>query len=293
MEHSTGVNRRIVVGGVIANVAMAGFDPDEVRADDALLRFGLTPVFLTSDLDLLAELKTYLQRATGRPVHLVSRRTYQEITALLVSRQLDAAWICGYPFVAYRSDLELVAVPVWNGQTLYQSYIIAGLGVAAQRLKDLGGTVHAYSDPDSNSGYLVTRAALIDLGVTPANFFRQTFFTYGHRNVIRAVAAGLADSGSVDGYVYEVLRETEPSLVASTRVIARSDWLGFPPIACAAAEAGSAITARLRDAFVRMAEDEGGRRVLALLKLDGFRNEPANLYDGIAATLRTAQRVLE
>lgn len=293
MRGTSAISRRTWLRGVSACAGVFVTPSSPAEADDAPLRFGLTPVFLTSDLDLLGELRRYLTHAMGRPVQLVSRRTYQEITALLVSRQLDAAWICGYPFVAYRSDLELVAVPVWNGRTLYQSYVIAGQTVAADGLKDLGGTVHAYSDPDSNSGYLVTRAALVELGVTPQSFFRQTFFTYGHRNVIRAVAAGLADSGSVDGYVYEVLRATEPDLVKATRVIARSEWLGFPPIACPAAEASSASTARLREAFVRMSQDESGRKVLAMLKLDGFRNEPAALFDGIAGKLRIARRVLE
>jgi phosphonate transport system substrate-binding protein len=293
MRGTSAISRRTGLRGGVACAGIAVVSSFRALADAIPLRFGLTPVFLTSDLDLLAELRRYLAHAMGRPVQLVSRRTYQEITALLVSRQLDAAWICGYPFVAYRTDLELVAVPVWNGRALYQSYLIAGENATAASLKDLGGTVHAYSDPDSNSGYLVTRAALVELGMQPQSFFRQTFFTYGHRNVIRAVAAGLADSGSVDGYVYEVLRESEPDLVKATRVIARSEWLGFPPIACPAAESGSASTARLRDAFVRMSQDEGGRKVLAMLKLDGFRNEPAALFDGIAGKLRIARRVLE
>ncbi len=293
MVGASTLNRRRWLRGASSCAGAAVLPGSIAVAGDTSLRFGLTPVFLTSDLDLLAELKGYLVEAMGRPVQLISRRTYQEITALLVSRQLDAAWICGYPFVAYRADLELVAVPVWNGQTLYQSYIIAGQNVDAEGLKDLSGTVHAYSDPDSNSGYLVTRAALVELGVRPASFFRQTFFTYGHRNVIRAVAAGLADSGSVDGYVYEVLRETEPDLVKTTRVIARSEWLGFPPVACPMAEAGSASTARLRNALVRMSEIPSGRKVLNLLKLDGFRNEPATLFDGIAGKLRIALRGLE
>jgi phosphonate transport system substrate-binding protein len=46
------------------------------------IRFGLTPVFLTNDLELLGRLQSYLQRATGHPVELVTRRTYQEITAV-------------------------------------------------------------------------------------------------------------------------------------------------------------------------------------------------------------------
>jgi phosphonate transport system substrate-binding protein len=257
------------------------------------IRFGLTPVFLTSDLALLDDLKTYLERATGRTVHLVSRRTYQEITALLVSRQLDAAWICGYPFVAYRNELSLVAVPVWHGRTLYQSYLIAHSGLKAEGLADLRGSVHAFSDPDSNSGFLVTRAALVELGSSPAEFFRQNFFTYGHRNVIRAVAAGLASSGSVDGYVYEVLKETEPDLVRSTRIVTKSEWLGFPPVACPAAESGSQTTAVIRSALVDMPSDDKGRNVLSLLRLDGFKVESPTLFDGIATKMRLVRQVQE
>ena len=246
----------------------------------------MTPVFLNSDQAVLAGLKGYLERAIARPVELVGRRTYQEITALLVSRQLDAAWICGYPFVAYRDEISLVAVPVWRGQTRYQSYLIASASLPAQSLEDLRGSVHAFSDPDSNSGFLVTSADLLELGTSPGRFFKHSFFTYGHRNVIRAVAAGLASSGSVDGYVYEVLRETEPELVRATRVVSRSEWLGFPPIACPAAAIAAEPTIALRKALLGMSADARGQTVLGLLKLDGFRVEPPELFDGIAARMK-------
>ena len=96
MARRSKMDRRCVLTGVGSVIAAAG-----VRATSAetSLRFALTPVLLTSDLVMLEELKGYLEGAMGRPVHLVTRRTYQEITALLVSRQVEAAWICGYPFV--------------------------------------------------------------------------------------------------------------------------------------------------------------------------------------------------
>jgi ABC transporter, phosphonate, periplasmic substrate-binding protein len=84
-----------------------------------------------------------------------------------------------------------VAVPVWNGKPLYQSYLIVRSDAQAETLADLAGTVHAFSDPDSNSGYLVTRAALAEMGTSPTKFFRQFFYTYGHRNVIRLHLSGL------------------------------------------------------------------------------------------------------
>jgi len=279
-----GVHRRDMLTGLAAAAACT-VSPTSSIATDSPLRFALTPVLLTSDLLMLEELKAYLAKATARPVHLISRRTYQEITALLLTRQVDAAWICGYPFVAYRNDLALVAVPVWRGKPLYQSYLICGTDLKAQSLADLGGTVHAFSDPDSNSGYLVTTAALTEMGTSPTKFFRHFFYTYGHRNVVRAVSAGLAASGSVDGYVYDVLRETEPDLVAGTKVIRRSELLGFPPVACPAGAAASEAISRLRHALVGMSADPHGRRVLALLRLDGFSVEEPRLFDNIAAKM--------
>lgn len=283
--------RRVLLG--LGSAAGLTLVPRRAHSASTPLRFALTPVLLTSDLLMLEELKAYLARATERPVHLVTRRTYQEITALLVTRQVDAAWICGYPFVAFRDQLALVAVPVWRGQPLYQSYLIARADLKAETLADLAGTVHAFSDPDSNSGFLVTCAALADMGTSPGKFFRQFFYTYGHRNVVRAVSSGLAACGSVDGYVYDVLRETEPELVAQTRIIRKSELLGFPPVACASADAGSAGIARLREALVNMAADLDGRRVLSMLRLDGFSVEKPELFDGIAAKMKLVRGVAE
>jgi phosphonate transport system substrate-binding protein len=255
------------------------------------LRFGLTPVFLSSDLELLDRLKAYLEAATGHPVELVSRRTYQEITALLVSGELDAAWICGYPFVAFRDRLSLVAVPVWRGQPLYQSYLIAAAGRDASSIADLRGDVHAFSDPDSNSGYLVTAAELAATGERPETFFSRTLFTYAHRNVVRAVASGLAASGSVDGYVYEVLREVSPDLVASTKIVRPSAWKPFPPVACPRSFEAAEKTVRLREALTRMPEDTDGRAVLALLRLDGFTTVPAAFFDPIVVAMESVRRL--
>lgn len=250
---------------------------------DASIRFGLTPVFLTSDVELLARLKAYLERATGMPVTLVTRRTYQEITALLVSRQLDAAWICGYPFVAHRTELGLVAVPLWRGKPLYQSYLIVGRERPAQTLVELKGSIHAFSDPDSNSGFLVTRAALAEMGLRPETFFARTFFTYGHRNVIRAVASGLADSGSVDGYVYDVVTALEPALTAPLRILRTSEWLGFPPIAAPRMPVDDRRLAALTAALMKMSTSPDGRVVLDMLQLDGFAAGEPRLFDAIAA----------
>ena len=247
------------------------------------IRFGLTPVFLTNDLELLGRLQSYLQRATGHPVELVTRRTYQEITTLLTTSQLDAAWICGFPYVAHRSELQLVAVPLWHRKPLYRSYLIVDRDRGGSGLLDLRGDIHAFSDPDSNSGFLVTRAALAERGLRPETFFAKTFFTYGHRDVIRAVSSGLAGSGSVDGYIYDVVGEIEPDLTAGTRVLTASELLGFPPIAAPRVPLDQVRLNALIKALWEMNKDDEGRAVLKMLRLDGFGAEDPASFDAIAS----------
>jgi phosphonate transport system substrate-binding protein len=255
------------------------------------LRFGLTPVFLNNDIELLARFRSYLSRQTDREVQLVQRRTYEEITTLLLSGQLTAAWICGYPLVQYREELSLVAVPLWEKQPLYSAYLIVPKGRKAAGIDDLRGDLHAFSDPNSNSGYLVTAALLAERGLRPESFFRDVIFTYGHRNVVRAVASGLAQSGSVDGYVWEVMASLQPELTGRTEVIRKSELLGFPPVASLASQAAASDVQLIRKALLTMSEDAEGLKVLSLLRLDGFAEAPSTLYDSIAEKMRLVKSI--
>jgi ABC-type phosphate/phosphonate transport system substrate-binding protein len=246
-------------------------------------RFGLTPVLLDSDIALLDQMQVYLQEALEMPVDLVKRRTYQEITALLLSGELDAAWICGFPFVQHWDRMALVVVPLYHQQPLYQSYLIVPRDREVSAWQDLRGDIHAFSDPDSNSGHLVTWALLAEAGETPTRFFRETIYTYGHRNVVRAVASGLAQSGSVDGYVWDVISHRDPDLASRTRVLRKSELLGFPPVACLTINQASPKVQALSAALQATPKSENGRKLLEMLELDGFAVEDRSLFNSIAA----------
>lgn len=66
-------------------------EDEPLSSEGDSFRFGLTPVFLSNDLELLGHLRNYMSERIGGPVELVTRRTYQEITAMLVSGQLHGA----------------------------------------------------------------------------------------------------------------------------------------------------------------------------------------------------------
>lgn len=271
-------------------VGTAAFAAPVVHAQSsAAVRFALTPVFLDNDAVVISALQSALAQSMGRAIDLVQRRTYQEITGALLDGSVDAAWTCGYPFLQHRSELSLLGVPVWNGQPLYQSYLIAAADDPVQDLGGLRGGTHAFSDPDSNSGFLVTASDLAGMGETPETFFSRTVFTFGHRNVVRAVAGGLTRSGSVDGYVWEVLSAVEPDLTARTRIVSRSEWLGFPPFVARADRSDDPVVLACRSALLGLSGTESGRAALALLFLDGVAPAEVSLFDGIAARMARLQ----
>ena len=246
------------------------------------LKFGTTPVFLNDQLGFLGRWGAYLSNALGLPVEFVERRAYRDIMALLRGGEIDAAWICGYPWVVNRQYLRGLALPLWEGEPLYRSYLVVPEhDTATKHLRDLRGRTYAFSDPDSNSGCLVPRATLVKEGIDPDHHFGRTFFTWGHPNVVRAVGSGLAHGGSVDGYVWETLRLANPELTKRTRVAWRSDKYGFPPLAVRGTLPVD-VEVRLRDVLMNMANTSEGKALLAVLNLTGFGPFREDVFDGIA-----------
>lgn len=265
--------------------ALAACAVAPARAAQPLL-FGTTPVFLDEQAQFLRAWQNWLESRLGSPVRFVQRASYQEIMELLLAGRLDVAWVCGYPYVRHRRELELVAVPSYLGEPLYRSYLITPAEDSRTRsFTDLRDRVFAYSDPDSNSGWLVPQAEIKRLGHDPGRFFRKAFFTWSHRKVIEACAAGLAQGGSVDGYIWDTLARQHPELTRATRVVWRSPTYGFPPIVAAPRISGARIM-ELREALIGMQHDSAGQRLLAQLNLDGFVAGSASLFDGIEQNWR-------
>lgn len=258
-----------------------------VHSDDRQpLSIGTTPVFLDDDVAFLRDWQAYLQHELGRPVVFVQRRSYREVSELLLAEKLDAAWICGYPYVRYRDRMRLLAVPTYEGEPLYRSYVIVSSSdTTTQSIADLGGKIYAFSDPDSNSGWLVPNSQLFRLGKDAATFFRKSFFTWGHRRVVDAVAVGLAHGGSVDGYVWDTLKIHHPEITDQTRVAHRSVKYGFPPFVTRS-QLPAGDFKQLQEVLVAMRTNAAGQGLLHKLNLEGFQVAPESVFAGIAENMR-------
>lgn len=261
-----------------------------LSAAETPIRIGLTPVFLDDQPRILKAWRGYLEQQLNRPVTFVQRGSYREITDLLLRGDLEVAWLCGLPYIERRDQLNLVATPVYEGAPLYRSYLITSADRKIANWRDLAGGVFAYSDPDSNSGYLYPSYAMKQQQLDPDKLFRKSFFAKGHRNVVAAVASGLADAGAVDGYIWDTLARDNPELILQTKVIERSETFGFPPLVARTDYPQQDMNA-LRSALMDMQTSNEGRAVLELLNIDGFIvTEPA-LYQRIAEMAHTVGRL--
>ena len=250
------------------------------------IRIGLTPVFLDDQLDFLKKLRAYLTDRLQVPVSFVQRGSYREIVELIRSGKIDFAWLCGYPYVRFKREMKLLAVPLYHGNPLYQSYLIVPASDRkTNSLLDLGGKMFAYSDPDSNSGYLYPQYQLLQAGVNRASFFSRSFFTWSHRKVIEAVGVGLAQGGAVDGYVWDMLQSVHPGLTAATRIVSRSPELGYPPFV-ARARIEPDLFRKMQQVLLSMSRDAQGAALLKVLQLDGFIEGNDRLFDSIAEMAR-------
>jgi len=270
--------RKLLLAVFLTAFAILGASAAEKKA----IRFGLTAVVVRENLRFFDDMTEYLSHHVGQEVVFVRRKSYQEIMELLASGDLDFAWICGYPLVQKREPefLSLVTVPVYKNQPYYRSYVIVHRDSTVKSIGELKNKVFAYSDPNSNSGYLYPRYHLSTEGHRPDSFFRQTFFTYNHAETVEAVATRFADGGAVESYIWEFLQITNPDLVKKTRVIHESPKFGFPPIVSRNSVAPG-IVRRMSETFAQMKDDPDGRKLLGALHLDGFRAYHIDLYEDI------------
>lgn len=256
-------------------------------AQSQRFRIGVTPVILADQAAFLLRWSRYLSLRTGCDVSFVARESYQGVLDLLFAGQLDAAWLCGYPFVRHEGQLQLLSVPLYEGRPLYQAYLIRSRqSPEVNGWADLKNKVLAYADPLSNSGWLVAQNQLIQKGLSPRDL-KKSFFAHGHRSVAEAVAAKLAHAGAIDGYVWETMRLQGMAVIEQTQVVWKSDWFGFPPLVTRTG-AVHAKTQALQQTLLNMNADAEGLQLLKALNLSGFEAGKPSLYGSIRDLAKVA-----
>lgn len=218
-----------------------------------------------------APLLEYLSEKLDRPVERVQRRTYSEVNELVQDGEVDLAFVCTSAYLSGSQafDMQLLAVPQVNGETVYHAQVIVPKESVAQTLEDLRGKIFAFTDPMSLTGRMYPLFLLQQMQETPEPFFSRTFFTYSHDDAIYAVAQGLADGASVDSLVLDFAVKRDPALLEQVRIIHTSEPFGMPPVVVGP-YIRPQLMAELQTILVEMYTDPAGLNALQMLDYDQF-----------------------
>ncbi|MBI3782214.1 MAG: phosphate/phosphite/phosphonate ABC transporter substrate-binding protein [Deltaproteobacteria bacterium] len=223
-----------------------------------------------------------LGRTLGQPYEFVQRRTYGEINDLLQRGELDLAFICSGGYVALPKDapIEIIALPVVNGKSVYHSLIVVRDASPIQRFEDLEGLRVAFTDPLSSTGYLYPVFRVAALGKDPRTFFASVLFSGSHDRSIQAVLRGLVDAAAVNELVYNHLVVPHSEYWAQLRVIETSKDFGMPPVV-APRSVPAVVRTRMREFLLHLVDTPEGRKRLAALGVDGFKPGGSEFYDSV------------
>ncbi len=227
-------------------------------------------------------LLNYIEINTGRHILFKQRETYLEVNELLFEDKLDLAFICSGAYVTGVDTgwIRLLVVPVINGQTTYQSYLLVPSNSPATSIADLYGKQFAYTDPLSLSGCLYPKYLIHQLGYSTQEFFSQTIFTNGHDKAINAVVRRMVDGACVDGLVYDYLAVKRPNKLSGIKVIHKSQPFGIPPVVIPNG-LDSDLEHLLRETLLSMHLDPQGKGILAELMIDRFTVSHDSLYNSV------------
>ena len=248
-----------------------------------VLRIGISGVLSPSrTLEDYRELLTFMGHQLDRQVSMILKPTYAELNDLIESKSVDIGVICSLAYVLAHDSFsaELLVAPQINGKTEYYSYLIVARDSPAADLADLKGSSFAFTDPLSNTGYLVPSYQLSLLKTAPFSFFSRYIFTYSHDNSVHSVADKLVNGAAVDSLVYDQLVAKNPEVASKTRVIARWGPYGIPPLVVNPS-LDPLLKQQLRDFFLNLHNSPEGQGILTKLGIDKFVTMSDASYDSI------------
>ena len=225
----------------------------------------------------------YLSEKTGLNIVLKQRRKYAEINDLLKSGEAQFAYTCTGAYLSGRKEfgLEVLAVPVVNNRTTYNSYIIVNNNSTYQKFEDLKGKVFAFTDPLSLSGKIYPGYLLETMDTTEQEYFGKTFYTSSHEKSVESVAYGLADGAAVDSLIFEDMKRLKDPAVDKVRVIHVSPPYGIPPIVVSP-DTDKSQKQLMLSTLLKMKDDPAGREILKELHIKKFiLTDPSIYYSAV------------
>ena len=255
------------------------------------LKFGFTPVL--TEADMRAEfdpLMAYLSDAIGQKVVLYIAKNYGDLRTQMETGAVDIGSFSPFAYVdaARGGKIRIIAQSILEGSATYRGLIVARKDSGLKTVADLEGKRFAFVDPKSASGYVYPRAMLVEKGVTPERYFKETIFAGGHDKVIAAVLEGRADAGAIyDGALG--VAKAKGMQTEDLVTLVSTDPIPHDAIAVRLG-LDETLAKKIQTALVDLDKSEAGRRVIAnsKKKLTGHVIAEDSLFDVVRRTAKIA-----
>jgi phosphonate transport system substrate-binding protein len=246
---------------------------------------------------IAADLAKYLSLKLGIHCEFIADSPWQEREHMLDAGQIDMGWICGLPYVQKidQADvpIELLATPVmrgarYQGRPIYFSDVIVRSESSFRSFGDLRGGLWAYNEPNSHSGYNLTRYMLVQMGEFNG-FFGSVIEAGSHQAALQMLLDGKIEGTSIDSTVLEIELRNRPEISKNIRTIATWGPSPIPPWVIHK-KVPANLRARIRRTLLEMESDLEGKAVLADLGMKQFVRVSDADYDPIREMATRALR---
>lgn len=247
---------------------------------------------------MVQQLSEYLSQRLGILVEFIHQIPWQEREKLLDAGEIDIAWICGLPYIRKTATSPakfiLLAAPVPKGERysdkpVYYSDVIVLKTSAFTTFENLQGAVWAYNEPNSHSGYNLTRWKLASMGAYKG-FFGRIVEAGSHQTAIEMVLDGRVDASAIDSTVLEIEQSHQPNLAQKLRKIAILGPSPVPPMV-AHARMSTKLQESVKDLLLQMHLDKTGQSCLEKTFWVRFAAVNDQDYEPIRRMASLAERV--
>lgn len=252
------------------------------------LRIALSAAFVSEQGHYIYnKISSYLSDQTGYQIDFDIDFNYRTINELLATGAVDAAFICGLPYVLLkdgRKEVQLLVAPImknprYQDKPIYYSDLIVHRDSSYHKVEDLRGKIFIFNDKISNSGYNLPRNFLIKNGLKKG-FIKKSVRSGSHESSIKAVANRSADFSFVDSLVLDFELEKGSNYASDVRVIRSIGPSGIPPLVINS-NLDQELKLKLKNALLQMHHNPTGRQILKEALLKRFEEVSDSNYDDI------------
>jgi len=281
----------VILGAFLAGLTISAYAQLVSPPIPQDLKFGFTPVL--SEPEMRAEfepLMNYLSEAIGQKVTLYIAKDYGDLRTQMENGRVDIGSFSPFAYVdaARGGKIHIIAQSIIEGSATYRGIIVVRKDSKLKSIAELKGKRFAFVDPKSASGYIYPRAMLIEKGINPETFFKETIFAGSHDKVITAVLEGRVDAGAIYDGALGVAKRSGVS-VDGLLTVASSDPIPHDAIAVRIGM-NKDLRKRIQLALINLDKSEAGRRVIARSKkkLTGHVVAQDSLFDVVRRTAKIA-----